>query len=81
MEVYRGLGGLRPDAFRPDLAMSLNNLAGRRWELGRREDEALAAIEEAVEVYRELTRRWPSAFQSAARPVVTKPRLRLGGHS
>ena len=45
-----------PDAFGPDLAMSLNNLAIRLGDLGRRED-ALAAIEEATRTYRELAAR------------------------
>jgi Tetratricopeptide repeat len=58
----RGLPGLaaaRPAAFRPDLATSLNNLSNTLAELGRRED-ALAAIDEAVEVYRELAAKTPS---------------------
>jgi len=37
--------------YEPDLAMSLNNLSVRVAEAGRR-DEGLAAIEEAVAVYR-----------------------------
>ncbi len=61
MEVYRGLAGERPDAFRPDLATSLNNLSLelRTWE------EALAAIEEAVAIRRQLAARWLAAFQPA----------------
>ena len=47
--------------FRPDLAMSLNNLAVLLAELGRRE-EALAAIQEAVTIRRELAARWPDAY-------------------
>jgi hypothetical protein len=39
--------------FLPDLAMSLNNLSIRLGALGRRE-QGLAAVEEAVEVYRRL---------------------------
>jgi hypothetical protein len=42
--------------------MSLNNLSIRLGELGRRED-ALAAIQEAVTVRRELAARWPDAYQ------------------
>ena len=42
-KVHRELAAARPDAFRPDLARSLNNLSIRLGELGRRED-ALAAI-------------------------------------
>ena len=42
--------------------MSLNNLSVRLAGLGRRED-ALAAIEEAVGIRRELAARWPDAYQ------------------
>ena len=45
--IYRELAAARPDAFRPDLAATLNNLGNRLDALGRRE-EALAATEEAV---------------------------------
>ena len=54
--MLRDLARARPEAFGPDLAMSLNNLSIRLADLGRRE-EALSAIEESVEVYRELARR------------------------
>ena len=50
-----------PDAIRPDLASSLNNLSASLADLGRRED-ALAAIEEAAQAYRELAARWPDAY-------------------
>jgi len=40
-----------PDAIRPDLTGSLNNLSADLADLGRRED-ALAATEEAAKVYR-----------------------------
>jgi hypothetical protein len=42
--------------------MSLHNLAARLADLGRRED-ALAAIEEATSIRRELAARWPDAYQ------------------
>jgi tetratricopeptide (TPR) repeat protein len=45
-----------PDAFLPGLAASLNNQSLRLGDLGRRE-EALAAIEEAVTIRRELAAR------------------------
>ena len=51
----------RPDAFTPDLAMSLNNQSNQLAGLGRRE-EALAAIEEAVAIRRELALGRPDAF-------------------
>jgi hypothetical protein len=34
--IYRELAAARPDAFRPDLATSLNNLSNRLAGLGRR---------------------------------------------
>ncbi len=43
----------RPDAFRPDLARSLNNLSLRLGDLGRQED-ALGVIQEAITIRREL---------------------------
>ena len=65
-EDIEGLAVLLPDglpspaAFRPDLALSLNNLSADLAGLGRQED-ALAAIEEAVTIRRELAARWPDA--------------------
>ena len=46
-DLYRRLAAERLDAFRPDLAMSLNSLGAMLSDLGRRED-ALAAAQEAV---------------------------------
>jgi tetratricopeptide (TPR) repeat protein len=63
----RELAVARPDAFLPDLAMSLNNQSGRLSQLGRRED-ALTAIDEAVTVYRQL---------AAARPDASLPDLAM----
>lgn len=51
----------RPDAFRPDLAMALNNLGAFLSALGRRE-EALEATREAVEIRRCLAEARPDAF-------------------
>ena len=48
-EIYRELAKSRPDAFLPDLAVSLNNLGNRLSDLGRRE-AALAAAEEATKL-------------------------------
>ena len=59
--IYRQLAQARPDAFLPDLAMSLNNQSNRLAGLGRRE-EALAAVEEAVSIYRQLAQARPDAF-------------------
>ncbi|MGV9610310.1 tetratricopeptide repeat protein, partial [Streptomyces sp. NPDC003631] len=60
-DEYRVLAATDADAFLPDLAGSLNNLAVRLGELGRRED-ALTAIEEAITAYRELAAARPDAF-------------------
>ena len=49
-----------PDAIRPDLASSLNNLSASLADLGR--GRTLAAIEEAAQVYREPAARWPDAY-------------------
>ena len=59
--LYRDLTAIRPDAFRPDLAKSLNNLSSRFFDLGRQE-EALDAIEEAVATLREPFLTQPMAF-------------------
>jgi len=59
--IYRQLAEARPDAFLPDLAMSLNNQSGRLADLGRRE-EALAAIEQATGIYRQLAEARPDAY-------------------
>jgi tetratricopeptide (TPR) repeat protein len=58
------LAETRPDAFLPDLAGSLNNLGGDLSNLGRRE-EALAASQEAVAIYRRLAETRPDAFLPA----------------
>jgi hypothetical protein len=61
VDIYRRLAQTRPDAFLPDLAMSLNNRGIRLSNLGRRE-EALAASQEAVDIYRRLAQTRPDAF-------------------
>ena len=58
------------------LAGSLNNLSVRLAGLGRRE-EALAAIEEAAEVYRELAAARPDAFRPALAASLNNLSLRL----
>ncbi|MCB1021840.1 MAG: tetratricopeptide repeat protein [Bryobacterales bacterium] len=61
VRIRRALAQQRPDAFLPDLAMSLNNLATMLSDLGRRED-ALAQAEEAVRIRRALAQQRPDAF-------------------
>ncbi|KZP19810.1 TPR-like protein [Athelia psychrophila] len=53
----------RPAAFNADLAMSLNNLSNRLSGLGRKE-EALKAIQEAVDLHRILAAERPAAFNA-----------------
>ncbi len=73
---YRtGKAGGEPDAA-SRLAMALNNLSNRLADLGRRED-ALAAIEEAAQVYRELAAARPDAFRPALASSLNNLSLRL----
>jgi tetratricopeptide (TPR) repeat protein len=65
-----------PDAV-SRLAGSLNNLSVRLGDLGRRE-EALAAIEEAAQVYRELAAGRPDAFRPDLAHSLNNLSLRLG---
>ncbi|MFI9720772.1 tetratricopeptide repeat protein [Streptomyces sp. NPDC052396] len=58
---YRVLAEANPEAYLPDLAMSLNNLSVRLGEVGRRE-EGLAAIREAADHYRALAEANPEAY-------------------
>ena len=69
------LGG-EPDAA-SRLAGSLNNLSVRLADLGRRE-EALAAIEEAAAIYRELAAARPDAFRPDLASSLNNLSVRLG---
>jgi len=60
--LYRELAAARPDAFRPELATSVNTWSVSLSELGQRE-ESLAAAEETVALYRELAAARPDAFR------------------
>ncbi len=62
MEIRRRLASENPQAFEPDLAMSLNNLATSLSYTGRRE-EALKIAREAVKISRRLARKNPQAFE------------------
>ena len=61
VEIRRRLAAQHPEAFLPDLASSLHNLANRLYEVGRRA-EALQANQEAVGLYRRLAEENPPAF-------------------
>jgi tetratricopeptide (TPR) repeat protein len=71
--LHRRLAAERPDAFRPDLARSLNSLGNRLDALGRRQ-EALDATDEAVAIRRSLAAEQPDAF----RPDLAKSLHNLG---
>ena len=61
VELCRGLAEASPQAYTPNLAMSLTNLANRFSEVGER-NEALEAAREAVELYRALAEDSPEAY-------------------
>ena len=61
VELYRALAEASPQAYMPDLAMSLNNLANHLSAVGER-GEALVAAREAVELYRALAEDSPAAY-------------------
>ena len=61
VELYRGLAEASPQAYTPDLAMSLNNLATFLSEVGE-PGEALVVAREAVEAYRVLAEASPQAY-------------------
>ena len=74
---YRaGTTGEEPDAT-GRLAGSLNNLSNHLSDLGRRE-EALAAIQEAADTYRELATAHPDAFRPGLATALTVLSNRLG---
>ena len=63
VELYRALARANPDAFTPDLAMALNNLANRLSELGRHA-EALASYAEGLRLLTPHFLALPEAHQS-----------------
>ena len=69
MAIYRELAAARPDAFRPDLAMSLAVLA-RCLGAAQRSTEALAANAEAIAALREPFIAMPRAFERWMLPMV-----------
>ena len=61
VQSYRVLAEASPQAYTPNLAMSLNNLAAFLSEVGER-NEALEAARKAVELYRGLAEASPQAY-------------------
>ncbi|TCO76520.1 tetratricopeptide repeat protein, partial [Plasticicumulans lactativorans] len=76
VSLYRALAASRPDAFTPDLAGSLNNLASFLSDLGQRE-AALEAAREAVSLYRALAASRPDAFTPDLAASLNNLALRL----
>jgi Tetratricopeptide repeat len=72
------LAGSNPAAYLPDLAASVSNLAGRLTGAGRR-DEALAAGQEAVGLYRDLAEHNPAAYLPDQAASVTNLAVQLAG--
>ena len=60
--LYRDLTAKAPDAYRPALAMALNNLAVRLSEVGQHQ-EALTPAQEAAGLYRALAAKAPNAYR------------------
>ena len=60
VRIYTELAKRNPEAFLPNLAMSLNNLGNAQSELGQREAGRDSAAE-AVRIYGELAKRNPDA--------------------
>jgi hypothetical protein len=69
VEIRRKLSSTRPEAYLPHLARSLNNFSKRLSDLGRRE-EALLAIEEAVEILHPFFDRHPKAYAEWAEAML-----------
>ena len=75
VELYRALAEASPQAYMPDLAMSLNNLANRLSEVGER-GEALGVAREAVDLRRVLAEASPQAYT----PDLTRSLNNLANH-
>ena len=63
LQLYRDLAARDPGAYRPDVAVTLNNLGALYWSTGRLA-EAEKAYSEALTIYRELAARDPGAYRS-----------------
>ncbi len=61
VDLYRKLAEARPEAFLPELAMSLHNLGIRQSDLGQPE-AALASAQQALDALWPLFLRLPAAF-------------------
>ncbi|MFF2751343.1 tetratricopeptide repeat protein, partial [Kitasatospora sp. NPDC058048] len=75
---YRTLANAHPDAYLPELAMSLNNLSVDLGGVGRR-GEGLTASQEAVGHYRTLADAHPDAYLPDLANSLNNLSVRLGG--
>ena len=71
--IRRRLAETAPDAYLPDLADSLNNLANFLADAGRRE-EALASAQEAITICRRLAETAPTTYLPDLATVAEQPR-------
>ncbi|MGW0853088.1 P-loop NTPase, partial [Streptomyces sp. NPDC002624] len=74
---YRTLVKADPDTYLPQLAGSLNNLSIRLGDMGRQE-EGLAAVEEAVRIHRTLVKADPDAYLPDLAMSLNNLSIRLG---
>jgi hypothetical protein len=61
VQHYRTLAEGNPDAYLPDLAVTLTNLGKSLSEVGQRQ-QALASAQEAIAIYRQLAKANPDAY-------------------
>ena len=61
LDLYHKLARANPDAYLPDVAMTLNNLA-ILYSANNRMDDAEKAYDEALDLYRKLARANPDAY-------------------
>jgi len=71
VRIRRQLAAQRPDAFLPDLAMSLGSKGAVLREIGNAA-EAAATFREGVECLKPLFLRWPKAFRPLVRSLVVE---------
>jgi len=69
VRIRRQLAAQRPDAFLPDLAMSLGSKGAVLREIGNAAEVA-ATFREGVECLKPLFLRWPKAFRPLVRNLV-----------
>ncbi|MFJ6775298.1 hypothetical protein ACIQOV_30775, partial [Kitasatospora sp. NPDC091257] len=75
---YRTLTATNPDAYLPDLAGALNNLAVNLGELGQHK-KGLAVAQEATDHYRTLTATNPDAYLPDLAGALNNLAVNLGG--